>query len=463
MKIFRKKSLDKMMVSAEKTHLKKTLKTKDIAALGIGAVVGVGIFVATGTGAHKAGPGIIISFLLAGIVACLCGLCYSELATMFPVSGSTYSYAYITFGEIVAMIVGWCLTSEYLVACSAVASGWSGTFIGILKNAGIVLPKVITASPSKGGIVDLPAVLITLILTYILYYGMKESSRVNNIIVIVKIAIIVMFLVLGATHIKMTNYKPFAPFGFKGIFAGASVIFFSYIGFDAISTTAEEAENPGRDVSRGLIICLAVVSILYISVAFVLTGMVHYDKIVTEDAVPAALASVGIRWGSALVGIGAILGMISTMIAVLYGQIRVFMVMSRDGLIPKALSKVHPKHNTPYVATVITGVTAAIIAGFLPLDIITNFLSIGTLLSFSVVSLAVVVLRYKMPNMERKFKCPGVPFTPIITIICCIILLTTLKPITWIAFLGWLLVGILVYIFYGSKHSSLEKEEQQIK
>ncbi|WP_234121862.1 amino acid permease [Clostridium hydrogenum] len=462
MKILRKKSLESMLVSAEKTHLSKTLKAKDIAALGIGAVVGVGIFVATGTGAHMAGPAIVISFILAAIVACLCGLSYCELATMFPVAGSTYSYTYITFGEFAAAIIGWCLTAEYLVACSAVASGWSGTLIGILKNAGITLPQAIVASPSKGGIVDLPAVLITLTLTYMLYYGMKESSRVNNIIVVVKIAIILIFLVLGATHINPANYTPFMPFKIKGVLLGASTVFFSYIGFDAISTTAEEAENPSRDVSRGLIICLAVVSFLYISVAFVLTGMVPYKEIISENAVPGALARVGIKWGSTLVGVGAILGMISTMIAVLYGQIRVFMVMSRDGLIPKFISKVHPKHNTPYVATLLTGITAAIIAGVLPLDIIVEFLSVGTLLSFSAVSLAVIVLRKKMPNLERKFKCPGVPFTPIITIIACIFLLTTLRAITWIGFLVWLCIGVIIYFTYGIKHSSLEQEKSEV-
>jgi APA family basic amino acid/polyamine antiporter len=458
--VFRRKTLESMLESAEKSHLKKNLKAKDIAGLGIGAVVGVGIFVATGTGAHMAGPAIIVSFILAAIVACLCGLSYCELATMFPVSGSTYSYAYITFGELIAMIVGWCLTAEYLVACSAVASGWSGAFVGILSSFGITIPHAITASPSKGGIMDLPAIIITLSLTYMLYYGMKESSRVNNIIVCIKLFIIVLFIALGVSHINVANYKPFAPFGLKGIFGGAATIFFSYIGFDAISTTAEEAENPNKDVPRGLFICLAVVSILYVSVAFVLTGMVPFKEIVSENAVPAALARVGIRWGSALVGVGAILGMISTIIAVLYGQIRVFMVMSRDGLIPKGFSKIHEKHKTPYIATAVTGIVAAIIAGLLPLDIIVNFLSTGTLISFSVVSLAVIVLRYTMPDFKRIYRCPGVPVTPVITIICCIALLSQLKTITWIGFVCWLTIGLIVYFTYGIRNSSLNGEEK---
>ncbi|OOM76521.1 amino acid permease [Clostridium sp. BL-8] len=458
MNIFKKKSVDKMLEGVERTALKKNLKAKDIAAFGIGAVVGVGIFVATGTGAHLAGPAVIISFILAGIVACLCALCYCELSTMFPVAGSTYSYSYIVFGEIIAMIIGWCLTAEYLVACSAVASGWSGTFVGILKSFGVTLPAAFTASPSKGGIVDLPAILIIAIITYILYYGMKESARVNNIIVGIKIVIILVFVVLGVGHIDTANYHPFAPFGFGGIFAATATIFFSFIGFDAISTAAEEAENPKRDIPLGLIICLIAVTVLYVLVAVVLTGMVPYNEIISENAVPGALARVGINWGAALVGTGAILGMISTIMVVLYGQVRVFMVMSRDGLLPKIFSKVHPIHKTPHISTIITGTIAAIIAGFIPLDIIVEFLSTGTLFGFIAVSLAVIVLRKTMPNFKRIFKVPGAPFTPIVAIICCIVLLCGLKLITWIGFIVWLIIGLVVYFVYGRKHSIVQNE-----
>jgi len=459
MNIFKKKSIEQILEGAHKTDLKRNLKAKDIAAFGIGAVVGVGIFVATGTGAHLAGPAVIISFILAGIVACLCALCYCELSTMFPVAGSTYSYSYIVFGEIIAMIIGWCLTAEYLVACSAVASGWSGTFVGILKSMGMTLPAVFTSSPSKGGIVDLPAILIIALITFILFYGMKESARVNNIIVGIKIAIIVIFVALGVGHIDTANYQPFAPFGFGGIFAATATIFFSFIGFDAISTAAEEAENPKRDIPLGLIICLIAVTVLYVSVAVVLTGMVPYSEIISENAVPGALARVGIKWGAALVGTGAILGMISTIMVVLYGQVRIFMVMSRDGLLPKVFSKVHSTHKTPHISTIVTGTIAAVIAGFLPLDIIVEFLSTGTLLSFIAVSLAVIVLRKTMPDFKRIFKVPGAPFTPAISIICCIVLLCGLKLITWIGFAVWLTIGLLVYFFYGRKHSVLQNGE----
>lgn len=463
MNVFKKKSLEQMLEGVQKSALQKNLKAKDVAALGIGAVVGTGIFVATGVGAHAAGPAVIISFILAAIVACLCGLSYCELATMFPVAGSTYSYSYITFGEIVALIIGWCLTSEYLVAASAVASGWSGTFVGILKSAGVSLPQALISSSSKGGIVDLPAVLITLILTALLCYGMKESSRVNNIIVGIKIFVILVFIVLGLTHINPANYHPFMPFGWKGVFAGTTTIFFSYIGFDAIATSAEEVENPKRDMPLGLIMCLAIVSILYISVAVILTGMIPFKEIISENAVPGALATVGINWGSALVGTGAVIGMISTILAVLYGQVRIFMVMSRDGLLPKTFSKIHPIHKTPYISTIITGVTASIIAGFLPLDIIVQFLSVGTLLSFIVVSLAVIVLRKTMPNFKRIFKCPGVPFTPMVTVICCIVLLSRIQRITWIGFIIWLAIGLLIYFTYGRKHSVIQNSVNSSK
>lgn len=459
MNIFKRKTAEQMLEGVVKTGLKKNLKAKDIAALGIGAVVGVGIFVATGEGAHLAGPAVVVSFVLAAIIACLCGLSYSELATMFPVAGSTYSYAYIAFGEIVAMIIGWCLTAEYLVACSAVASGWSGTFQGILANLGINIPAALAASPSKGGIIDLPAVLIIVIITALLCYGMQESAKVNNIMVGIKICIIILFVGLGVTHINVANYKPFNPYGLKGIFAGTATIFFSYIGFDAISTAAEEAENPRRDIPLGLIMCLVVVSVLYISVAAVLTGMVPFKEIISENAVPGALARVGINWGSALVGTGAVIGMISTLLAVLYGQVRVFMVMSRDGLLPKLFSKVHPVHKTPYLSTIITGAVAAVIAGLLPLDIIVQFLSIGTLLGFIVVSLSVIVLRKRMPNFNRIFRCPGVPYTPIITVICCIALLLRLQAKTWIGFGIWLAIGLVVYFTYGRKHSLLQNEK----
>ncbi|MBW9151611.1 amino acid permease [Clostridium estertheticum] len=459
MDIWKKKTLEQMLHSAEKSDLKKNLTSKDLAALGIGAVVGTGIFVSTGVGAHLAGPAVVLSFIVAAVISALCALTYSELATMFPVAGSTYAYSYVAFGELIAWIIGWDLMLEYLVSSAAVASGWSGTFVGLLSSAGLNLPNAIIRTPSAGGIIDLPAVLITMFVTWILFIGIKESAKLNNKIVLVKVGVIVLFVILGVFHINVANYKPFAPFGWSGVMAGASIIFFAYIGFDAVSTAAEETINPKRDVPRGLAICLGVVIILYVAVALVITGMVPYKEIIENNAVPGALARFGINWGAALVGTGAVIGMISTLLVMLYGQIRVFMVMSRDGLLPKVFSKVHPIHKTPTLCTIITGSIAGIMAGFLPLDEIIKLCNIGTLFAFILVSIGVIVLRKTMPNIERKFRCPWVPVLPIISALACIYLMSALPLVTWIRFIIWLLIGIVIYFVYSRHHSLLQKEK----
>ena len=463
MNIWKKKTLEQMLHSAQQSDLKKNLTAIDLSALGIGAVVGTGIFVSTGVGAHLAGPAVVLSFIIAAIVSGLCALTYSELATMFPVAGSTYSYSYVAFGEIIAWIIGWDLMLEYLVSSAAVASGWSGTFVGLLSSAGITLPTAITTTPSAGGIIDLPAVAITMFVTWILFIGIKESAKLNNIIVLVKVGVIILFIVLGVFHINVANYKPFAPFGWSGVMAGASIIFFAYIGFDAVSTAAEETINPKRDVPRGLAICLAVVIVLYVTVAVVITGMVPFKEISQNNAVPGALARFGINWGAALVGTGAVIGMISTLIVMLYGQIRVFMVMSRDGLLPKVFSKVHPVHKTPTLCTIITGVIAAIMAGFLPLEEIIKLCNIGTLFAFILVSIGVIVLRKTMPKIKRKFKCPWVPVLPIITSMACVYLMSALPMVTWIRFIIWLLIGIVIYFVYGRHHSVLQNIKENNK
>jgi basic amino acid/polyamine antiporter, APA family len=455
--IWKTKSLKQVLRSAEKTNLKKNLTSTDLAALGIGAVLGTGIFVSTGVGAHMAGPAVVLSFIVAAITSGLCALTYAELATMFPVAGSTYTYSYIAFGEIIAWVIGWDLMLEYLVSSAAVASGWSGTFVGLLKSAGVALPKLITQGPASGGIIDLPAVVIVALVTWILFVGIKESAKLNNVIVVIKIAVIVLFIVLGVFHISVANYKPFAPFGWTGVMAGASIMFFAYIGFDAVSTAAEETINPKRDVPRGLAICLGVVIILYVSVAIVITGMVPFKQISQNNAIPDALSKFGINWGAALVGTGAVIGMISTLLVMLYGQIRVFMVMSRDGLLPKVFSKIHPVHKTPTLCTIITGTIAAVMAGLLPLEEIIKLCNIGTLFAFVLVSIGVIVLRKTMPDAERKFRCPWVPFLPILTILACLYLMSALPIVTWIRFIIWLFIGLVIYFVYGRHHSVLQK------
>jgi len=437
--------------------LKKNLTSTDLAALGIGAVLGTGIFVSTGVGAHMAGPAVVLSFIVAAITSGLCALTYAELATMFPVAGSTYTYSYIAFGEVIAWVIGWDLMLEYLVSSAAVASGWSGTFVGLLTSAGVTLPKIITQGPSAGGIIDLPAVIIVLLVTWILFVGIKESAKLNNVIVIIKIGVILLFILLGVFHISVANYRPFAPFGWSGVMAGASIMFFAYIGFDAVSTAAEETINPKRDVPRGLAICLGVVIILYVSVAIVITGMVPFQQISQNNAIPDALTKFGINWGAAFVGTGAVIGMISTLLVMLYGQIRVFMVMSRDGLLPKIFSKIHPVHKTPTLCTIITGVLAAVMAGLLPLQEIIKLCNIGTLFAFILVSIGVIVLRKTMPDAERKFRVPWVPLLPILTVLACLYLMVALPLTTWIRFVVWLLIGLAIYFLYGRHHSVLQK------
>ncbi len=465
MNIWATKNPQQMQDAAENTQLKKNLSAVDLAALGIGSVVGTGIFVATGQGAQLAGPGILLSFIIAAITCGFCALTYSELACMFPVAGSTYSYSYVAFGEVVAWIIGWDLMLEYLVAASAVSSGWSTTFIGLIQSAGVKLPTALLTPPIttvghkvvlSGGIIDLPAVIITLLITWVLYIGIRESARINNIIVLVKIAVILLFVVLGARHVSLANLQPMMPFGWKGVMAGAAIIFFAYIGFDAVSTAAEETKDPKRDVPRGLMICLGVVIVLYVSVAFVLTGIVPYKLIDVGNALPAALRQIGIQWGGALVATGAIIGMISTLLVTLYGQIRIFMVMARDGLLPPAFARIHPKHRTPHICTWITGIVTAVIAGLFPLPMIIDLCNIGTLFAFILVSAGVIILRRTRPEIERRFKTPGVPFTPLLTIAFCFYLMASLPIVTWIRFGGWLAAGLAIYFVYSVRHSKLQ-------
>jgi APA family basic amino acid/polyamine antiporter len=463
--IWATKSPAQINEASEHTLLKKNLRAVDLAALGIGSVVGTGIFVATGQGSQLAGPGIVMSFIIAAVTCAFCALTYSELACMFPVAGSTYSYSYVAFGEVIAWIIGWDLMLEYLVAASAVASGWSTTFIPLLQQMGLPLPKALITPPVttvagkvvfSGGVVDLPAVLITMGISWILYVGIRESAKINNIIVAIKIAVILLFVFLGVSHVDFANFNPFAPFGWKGIMAGAAIIFFAYIGFDAVSTAAEETRNPKRDVPLGLMICLGVIILLYISVAFVLTGMVPFKEIDVGNALPAALARIGIRWGGALVATGAVIGMISTLLVTLYGQVRIFMVMARDGLLPASFARVHPVHKTPHICTWITGVATALIAGLFPLTMIIDLCNIGTLFAFVLVSIGVIVLRKTRPEVERKFKTPGVPVTPLITVGFCFYLMYSLPKVTWIRFGVWLLAGLLIYFLYSVKHSKLQ-------
>ncbi|MEK6604530.1 MAG: amino acid permease, partial [Nitrospirota bacterium] len=357
-----------------------------------------------------------------------------------------------------AWITGWSLVLEYGIACVAVSIGWSGYLVSILERVGVHLPPMLINAPYEGGLINLPAVLIVLALTGLLVIGIKESARVTGVIVVLKIAVVLFFIVVGAFAVEPANWHPFMPNGFAGVGAAAAVIFFAYIGFDAVSTTAEEARNPQRDVPIGIIVSLAICTILYIAVALVLTGIVPYSQIHVKAPVAEALNSAGIRWGGALVAIGAVAGITSVLIVMLLGQIRVFYAMSRDGLLSPWLSAVHPRYGTPHHATLITGVVVAILAGFVPIGVAAELTNIGTLFAFTLVCGAVLVLRKTRPDLKRPFRTPFVPLVPVLGMAACLGLIGFLPPITWVGFLVWAAAGLILYALYGFRHSKLGKQ-----
>jgi APA family basic amino acid/polyamine antiporter len=460
---FRTKSIEQILsdYDAQPHKLKRTLTAFDLTALGIGAIIGTGIFVLVGTAAvgdgdrPGAGPGLVLSFILSGTACLLAALCYAEFASMIPVAGSAYTYSYATLGEFFAWVTGWSLVLEYGVACTAVSIGWSGYLVSLLERMGIHLPAPLTNAPFEGGLVNLPAVLIVLALTALLVIGIKESARVTGVIVVIKIAVVLFFLAVGAFAVDTANWTPFMPNGFAGVGAAAAIIFFAYIGFDAVSTTAEEACNPQRDVPIGIIASLGICTVLYIAVAAVLTGIIPYSQIHVKAPVAEALNAVGYRWGSALVAVGAVAGITSVLIVMLLGQIRVFYAMSRDGLLSPWLSAVHPRYGTPHRATLVTGIGVAILAGFVPIGVAAEITNIGTLFAFTLVCCAVLVLRYTRPDQRRPFRTPFVPVVPILGMLACLGLIWLLPDITKVGFAVWAVIGLVLYFAYGFRHSKL--------
>jgi len=438
--------------------LKRVLSPWELLFLGIGATVGAGIFVVTGVAAgNYAGPAVILSFVISGIVAVFAAMCYVELAAMIPCAGSAYTYAYAGLGEIFAWIIGWDMILEYAFSISAVAVGWSGYIGTLCANAGFPLPpQLANAYGVSGGLANLPAVIIILTVTALLIFGVKESASVNNVIVMIKIGVILLFLVLATGHISAANYSPFLPFGWSGVMAGAAVVFFAYIGFDAVTTAAEETENPKRNLPVGIIGSALIVMILYIAVAAVLSGVVPYTSLQNNSApISYALIAIGIPWGAALVSVGAIAGLTSVLIVTLYGQTRIFYAMSRDGLLPSFFAYVHPKYRTPVVITLITGTVTALFAALLPLSVIVELVNIGTLTSFMLVAIIVLVLRRADPDAPRPFRTPLVPYVPGLCMIFCLALITFLPVFTLLRFIIWLAVGLTVYFLYGRHHSAL--------
>jgi APA family basic amino acid/polyamine antiporter len=445
-------------------RLRKVLGPLDLTALGLGAIIGTGIFVITGVAAARyAGPGLIISFIVAGLSSSLAALVYAELAATVPVAGSAYTFTYISLGELLAWLVGWNLVLEYLVAAGAVSIGWSSYFVSLLQSAGINLPLAFTASPAAGGIFNLPAVFITGLITILIISGTQHSAAVNKIIVAGKVAVILLFIFLGVKHINPVNWQPFLPFGVAGIFHGAAIIFFAFIGFDAVSTAAEEVKRPQRTLPLGILLSLGLSTFFYILVTIVLTGIVSYKVLDTASPMAAALSAIGLRWGSALVATGALAGLTSVMLVTMYGQSRIFFAMSRDGLLPFLFSRLHPRFQTPLWNSLLIGTGVALIGALLPINIVAELTNIGTLSAFFAVSIGLIILRRTRPDLPRPFRLPGYPATPLLAAGAAFYLAVNLPPLTWARFFIWVILGAILYFSYGYRHSALGQESTALK
>lgn len=485
-RLFATKPLSLLLDEMKGEHrLRRVLGPVQLTSLGVGAVIGAGIFVATGAAARNtAGPALMFSYMLAGLICIFSALCYAEFASMVPVAGSAYTYAYATLGEVFAWIIGWDLVLEYAVGAATVANGWSSFFQTLLPKIGIHLPEVIARAPvvydtasghfvATNGIVNLPAVIIVTIITAVLVKGIQESATFNATMVGIKLAAVLFVVLVGAFFINPENYKPMAPYGWGGLtffghtvwgqsvggtpvgmLAGAAIIFFAYIGFDSVSTHAEEAKNPRRDVPIGIIASLVICTILYIAVVVVLTGMVKYDQIDSGAGVSVAFGTVGLGWAEAIIALAGVAGITSVMLVMMLSAPRVFLAMSRDGMLPHSFfGAVHPKFRTPWKSTILVGVFVAVLAGFLPIEALLQMTNIGTLFAFAVVCTAVLIMRRTNPNAERPFRCPFVPIIPILGILGCLLLMLSLPAANWWRLIGWLALGLAIYFVYSRHHS----------
>lgn len=483
--LFIRKSLSQINRQAEdgSNQLKRHLNSLNITLLGIGCIIGAGIFVLTGTAAAShAGPAISLSFVISAFGCLLAGLCYAEFASMIPVSGSAYTYGYATMGEFIAWIIGWDLILEYLFGSATVAVGWSGYVVSFLADIGVQLPAAICQSPfvmekgewiSTGAIINFPAVFIVVMMTTLLVVGIKESAKFNNIIVIVKVAVILLFVGFGIAYINVDNWAPFVPentgsfghFGWSGVLTGAAVVFFAYIGFDAVSTTAQEAINPKRDLPIGILASLAICTILYVAVSLVLTGMVNYTELNVPAPIAVAIDKAGssLYWLRPIIKIGAIAGLSSVVMVLLLGQSRIFYTMASDGLLWKSFAKTHAKFKTPYITSIVTGFVAALFAGLFPIGLLGELVSIGTLLAFVIVSIGLIILRKTEPDAPRKFRTPLVPLVPVLGAAVSLALMLSLPKDTWYRLLGWMALGFIIYFVYGIKHSRVRKERESGK
>ena len=492
MSVMRTKSIEQSIAETEEPEhrLKKNLGVLDLIVFGVGVIIGAGIFVVTGTvAATNSGPAITLSFAIAGVACALAALCYAEFASTVPVAGSAYTFSYATFGELIAWIIGWDLALEFTIGSAALATSFSGYYQEVMDGTFLEVPA--SLGSAADGVVDLPAVVISLLVTGVLIAGIKLSSVINQVIVSIKLLVVAAVIVFGISHIKGSNYTPFIPksepapagkggfmdqtliswllgidpavYGIAGVIAGASVVFFAFIGFDIVATTAEETKNPQRDIPRGILGSLAIVTVLYMAVSLVVTGMQSYQQIDPNDAAPLATAfnSVGLDWMGRLISIGACIGLIVVVMILMLGQTRVGFAMARDGLLPRVLAKVHPRFGTPYVFTAITGVAVAIIGGLVDLETLVHLVSIGTLFAFVLVSLGVVILRRKRPDLPRSFRAPAVHVVSAASVLLCFYLMLNLTGGTWVRFVVWMAIGLVVYFTYGRHHSRLAPGNDQ--
>jgi len=461
MGLFSKKSFADLQTEADGSLLRRSLGPWNLTALGIGSIIGTGIFVLTGTAASQnAGPSLVLSMIISAFGCAFAGLCYAEFSAMVPVAGSAYTYAYATMGELLAWIIGWDLILEYALSVATVAVGWSGYFVSLARDVGIVIPESLAGAP--GGF-NLPAAVIVLCVAALLVIGIKQSADTNTLLVAIKSLVLVVFVIAGWAYVKRANLTPFIPpntgefghFGWSGVLRGAGVMFFAYIGFDAVSTAAQEAKNPARDMPIGILGSLAICTVLYIVVVTVLLGIVPYAQLNVADPLAVGIDATGLTWLSPVIKIAALFGLFSTMLVQLLGQTRIFYSMSRDGLLPKMFAMVHQRFRTPHVSTILTGGIIALMAGLTPIGVLGQLVSIGTLLAFVLVCIGVIILRKTAPDVPRPFRTPGVPAVPIIGAVVCLAQMVGLPLATWERLIIWLAVGLVVYFSYSARSSRL--------